>query len=345
MARRTTKVAMPDDSALTGPSPRTTLNVIGHAEAQESVLQAWNQGRYHHAWFVAGQRGIGKATLAFKIARFLLNNPEPAGEGLFGPTGPTDLNIPDDHPMLKWIAQDVHPDLAVIERKVNDKGKLSTVIKVEDIRDIQAKLIQTRDDSWRVIIVDAAEDMNKNASNALLKMLEEPPSRCCFILISHTPARVLPTIRSRCRRLDLKPLPDEDVAAILADHELDSSPSVLALANGSPGRALRLAESGVDDVLGTIDRALIGDLDAAESFAIAEALSGKDAQPKYELYLELFPDRMGKALKNRRGDLEPAFALWDKARTLSQQAAPLSYDSALVINELNSIAKTFSKMI
>jgi DNA polymerase III subunit delta' len=345
MARRSTKVAMQEDALPTGPIPRTTLTVIGHGEAEASVLQAWNQNRFHHAWFLSGPRGIGKATLAFKIARFLLNNPEPAGEGLFGPTGPADLNIPDDHPMLTWIAQDVHPDLAVIERKMNEKGKISAVIKVDDIRDIQAKLIQTRDDSWRVIIVDAAEDMNKNASNALLKMLEEPPSKCCFILISHAPNRVLPTIRSRCRRLDLKPVSNRDVVAILDQHDLEASAAVLTLANGSPGRALRLADAGVDDVLSIIDQAIAGDLDSADSIAVAERMSGRDAQSKYELYLELFPDRMGTALKNRKGDLEPAFALWDRARKLSQQAAPLSYDPLLVIHELNSLARQFSKMI
>jgi DNA polymerase III subunit delta' len=341
MARRPAKSVEASEAVSTGPQPRTTLNLIGHAEAEQSLLQAWNQNRFHHAWFIAGQRGIGKATLAYKLARFLLSNPEMAGEGLFGATGPTDLNTPENN----LVSIGAHPDLAVIERKLNDKGKLSAVIRIDDVRSLSEMMGLTRNDSWRVVIIDGAEDMNKNASNAVLKVLEEPPTKVCFILVSHAPAKVLPTIRSRCRRLDLKPLANSHVEAILEQHDLYATDAVLALSSGSPGRALRLADAGVDDVLGDIDRALAGDLTALEAITVAEGLSGRDAQARYELYLELFPDRMGALLKTRRGDLEPAFALWDKARTFCRQAMPLSYDSLLVIHELNGIARTFSKMI
>jgi DNA polymerase III subunit delta' len=349
MARRATRVTelpVPDAS---GPQPRTTTDLIGHDTAQATILDAWNQGRFHHGWMITGPRGVGKATLAFRLARFLLSNPEVASDGLFGATGPNSLDVSTEDPVMPLVASGAHPDLVVIERQVNDKGKLSAFIRIDDVRSLSGLMGMTRNDSWRVVIIDAAEDMNQNAANAVLKMLEEPPAKCCFILLSHVSNRVMPTIRSRCRRLDLKPLPDVALIDAIAAQGVAPTPAAVALAQGCPGRAVRLAAAGVDEVLQMIDDALAGKLDEQAAIKEAEAMVGRDSQPRYELFLELFPDRMARLLKRDSVpapvDLEPAFALWDRAGMLSREAGRLAYDPQLVVNELLTIAQHFSKLI
>lgn len=243
--------AQTSDKAAGGlPVPAAARELLGHAEAERRLLDAWNSGRMPHAWLFAGPPGIGKATLAFRLARFVLSDGGQAAGGLFGDAlPPTSLAIDPDDQVARLVAAESHPDLKVLRRKPNDRGVMSAVIRVDDVRAFESSLhLKTSAGGWRVAIVDEAEKMNKNAENALLKILEEPPSKTLIIIVSNALNAMLPTTRSRCRRLMLSPLSDPDVIALVTRAYPDVPPGdldlVLRLAEGSPGRAIDLVEAG-----------------------------------------------------------------------------------------------------
>ena len=229
------------------PHPRQTAELHGQQAAEEVLLRAHASGRLPHAWLLSGPRGVGKATLAYRFARFLLA-PDCQGGGLFG-GAPDSLAVPPDHPVFRRVAAGGHADLMTLERGVDDKGKPRTVIPVDDVRRLLAFARMTAGEGgWRVAIIDAVDEMNRNAANALLKVLEEPPPQCILLLVSHAPGALLPTIRSRCCQLPLGPLEEAVVAELLAVQrpELDAA-EVAALArlgDGRVGRALALAQHG-----------------------------------------------------------------------------------------------------
>jgi len=227
------------------PPPRENPDLIGHESAEAAFLAAFNSGRLPHAWLIAGPRGIGKATLAFRCARFLLAQ-APTG-GLFGAAAPaTSLAIAPEHPAFRLAASGAHPDLLTVERAWDPKRKkFRSEIVVDDTRAIASFLHLTPSQgAWRVVVVDGADDMNRNAANALLKVLEEPPPRAILLLTSESPGRLLPTVRSRCRMLHLQPLPKPAVLAAIARLLPELAPNdaeeLALLANGSIGRALQL---------------------------------------------------------------------------------------------------------
>src|SRR6187397_1591470 len=218
-----------------------TSELFGHAEAEYTLLDAYRGGRIPHAWLIGGETGIGKATLAYRMARFVLAYPDPAMPAV---QKAQSLAVPADNPAARRIAGQAHSDLLVLERVINEKtGKLFTVTRVEDIRRTVPFFGSTAGEGgWRVAVVDPLEELNKNGENALLKVLEEPPPRTLLLLVSHAPGRVLPTIRSRCRTLFLRPLAAEDVARALAaatgeETESDDIRAASAAADGSVGRA------------------------------------------------------------------------------------------------------------
>ncbi|KAF0117904.1 MAG: DNA polymerase III subunit delta' [Rhodospirillaceae bacterium] len=218
--------------------PEENSDLTGHEAAEQALMQAWHSGRFAHAWLVGGPRGIGKATLGCRLARFVL-----AATG----RGEGSLYIPPDHPTFRRIAAGGHADFRLVARGIGDSGKRRTQIVVDDIREVGRFLTLTADESgWRVVVIDEAETMNDSAANAVLKMLEEPPPRALLVLVSHSPGRLLPTVRSRCRRLALRPLAEGQVATLLARHRPALAPAealaVARLAEGSIGRALELAE-------------------------------------------------------------------------------------------------------
>jgi DNA polymerase III subunit delta' len=229
------------------PHPRETTVLFGHGEAEQVLLEAYRSGRIPHAWLIGGPNGIGKATLAYRMARFVLAHPDPRAPAV---RRATSLALPDDDRTLRRVAAQGHPDLLVLERVVNDKtGKLYTVIRVDDVRRTVPFFGSTAGEGgWRVCIVDTADELQyPQAANALLKILEEPPPNALLLLISHAPARLLPTIRSRCRRLSLRPVSTDDVAraAALALGRAVEEPELreaAALSEGSIGRALTLLE-------------------------------------------------------------------------------------------------------
>jgi DNA polymerase III subunit delta' len=227
-------------------SPRATSLLFGHAAAEQALLDAYKSGRMAHAWLIGGPPGIGKATLAFRFARFVLAHPDPAAAQV---QAAHSLIVDPEHPVARRMAAQGQPDFFLLERVINDQtGKLFTQIRVDDVRRLVAFFSATaREGGWRVAVVDAVDDLAREGANALLKVLEEPPARALLLLVSHSPGRELPTIRSRCRRLLLRPLAEEDVrAAVAAMTERDVDDSELAQAaagsDGSVGRALALLE-------------------------------------------------------------------------------------------------------
>jgi DNA polymerase III subunit delta' len=223
--------------------PRQTSDLFGHREAESALLDAYRSGRIPHAWLIGGAQGIGKATLAYRMARFVLAHRNPLSPAV---QRATSLAVEESDPVARQIAAEAHGGLLVLERGLNDRGALRTVITVDETRETISFFGSTAAvEGWRVCIVDTVDELNPNAANALLKILEEPPRQSLFLLVSHAPARALPTILSRCRKLPLRPLSTEDVvraAARATDRPVDDRALAEAAASsdGSVARALTL---------------------------------------------------------------------------------------------------------
>lgn len=287
-----------------GLQPRENPDLIGHAAAETQFLDAWKGGRLHHGWLISGPKGIGKATLAYRFARFLLTHGNPlstegAGPSLFGndesPSFEDSLAINPNSPVFHRIAANAHADLQVVERGLSDDGRrMQAVIPVDKIRAAGHSMSLTAGEGgWRVIIVDGAEDMNTNAANALLKLLEEPPPSAILLLITHAPGRLLPTIRSRCRQLRLSELLPDLVDKLLAQRLPTLSgverQTLVRMSNGSIGRALDLANS--DGV--ALQRELLQlmnslpSLDMVTAHKFADRISRRDADSAWRTAVEL----------------------------------------------------------
>ncbi|MEQ9558678.1 MAG: DNA polymerase III subunit delta' [Rhodospirillales bacterium] len=273
-----------DDDDAQGLDPRANPDLIGHLEAENSLRMALEAGRLAHAWQITGPNGIGKATLDHRFARYVLSHgavlakaaPTADGPGLFGDTPPEPapvsapggegqgLYLDPAHPVFHRTLAGSHADLMVIECAVDEKtGRRKGQIPVDAIRAVKGFLSLTAGEgAWRVVVIDSADDMNRNAANALLKVLEEPPPQALVILVSHNPGSLLPTIRSRCRRLTLRPPSVDAVAALIAQRCPDlgaaEAARLAAVAEGSIGYALDLAEQGglamLDEVSGLLAR-------------------------------------------------------------------------------------------
>ena len=280
--------------------PRANPVLLGHAEAVATTEGAIRAGRVHHAWLLTGPQGIGKATLAYRFARHLL-----------APRG-VDPDAPDA-PVFRRVAAATHADLLTVERAWDDKRKrLRAEIVVDDTRAVGEFLRLTpAEGGWRVVVVDGAEHLNRNAANALLKVLEEPPPRAVLVLTCAAPGRLLPTIRSRCRRLRLLPLGDGDtdrvLAAALPDVPVDDRAGLAALACGSPGRAVALAEEQgvaiaglVAGVLGEVPR-----VPALRAYEVADKLLRGDGG--FSTFMDLLRTAISAAVRAAaRGGGDPA---------------------------------------
>ena len=340
-------------------APRETPDLVGHGEAEDRFLSTWQSGRMPHSWLICGPRGIGKATFAFRAGRFALSeggSNEPAG--LFGEAIPADsLQLDPENPVFRRVAAGAHADLMTLQRSVNpDTNKLRSSIAVDDVRKAGDFMRLTPSEGgWRVVIVDSVDELNVNAANALLKVLEEPPARALLLLVSHTPGRLLATIRSRCCRLTLKRLSDEQVTDLLASQRPHVTAgdrlAIAGLAEGSPGRALSLAD---DDGLG-LYRTLMGlmtqmprpSIPAIHAFG--DVLARNGAEEKFRTATELMAWWIGRlARSGARGQGEPApiipeeqgcgtrllsaagvdrwMEVWEKINRLSDQTDRLNLD-------------------
>ncbi|MDG1207744.1 MAG: DNA polymerase III subunit delta' [Paracoccaceae bacterium] len=312
------------------PHPREATALFGQQAAEDAFLAAWSTGRMHHGWLITGPRGVGKATLAYRIARARLAFEE--GDGLFGaPEPPTMLDIDPDHPVAHRIKAMSEPRLFTLRRTANEKTeKLYTQIRVDDVRALKDFFqLSAADGGWRVAIVDAAEEMNNSAANALLKFLEEPPEKVLILLISHAPARLLPTIRSRCRTLALMPLGAEDLGWALSGAGVEDgadTKALAALADGSAGEAVRLLEGGGPDLYTRLVRltAEAPGMNRPEMTAIAEACVGRDAAETYDMTLRLVDIMLSRLA--RAGALGPGQTEAAQGETaLMQRLAPDAY--------------------
>ena len=275
--------AAPPEEPAAYPAPRANPRLLDQGAAEAVLLRAAKSGRLPHAWLLTGPRGVGKATLAYRFTRFLLSGgaAEDEGPGLFGaPPPPKDLALPAGHPIFRRVASAGHPDLLTLEPGVNDKtGKRRSEIVIEEVRSAVDRLHHTpAEGGWRILVIDSADELNRNSANALLKILEEPAPRSLMLLVSHAPGSLLPTIRSRCCHLALAPLPPATVGRLLGDYapelEPDEWSALVGLADGSIGRALDLVQAGglelyreLVALLATLPR-----LDIQRTHAFAESL-------------------------------------------------------------------------
>jgi DNA polymerase-3 subunit delta' len=301
------------------------MTVIGHREQQAAFASAVASGRLHHAWLLTGPNGVGKATFADAAVRMLMT----------GATG-TSLTAAGGHPALALLDADSHPDCRRLARTENERGKLRNEIVVEQVRELQGLLQETPAfGGWRTVIVDSADELNRNSANALLKNLEEPPEKTLFLLVSHSPNRLLATIRSRCRVLRFQPLSDGDVREVLTRHGITAdTQQMVALSQGAPGRALRFAGLDLGGLAAALDR-LAARGDTGEALTLAKSLAGKTAQPRYEAFIELVPAYLSAAARGRTGaSLAHTLALWEKAALLAAEALPLAHDPQAVAFEL-----------
>ena len=286
----------PEPDRLEGaPHPRETPDLFGQAPAEAEFLSSFASGRLPHAWLITGPRGIGKATFAWRAARFLLATPEDDG-GLFGaPAPPSDLAIGRDLPVARHVRALTHPGLFLLRRGWDEKRKLiKTQITIDEMRNMKGFFnLSSTDGGRRVVIIDDADEMNPNAANALLKLLEEPPPGAVLFLISHQPFRLLPTIRSRCRVLRLQPLGPDDLnrALVAAGGEVSerSAPALAELAGGSVGAAMQLtAQGGIDlyaeivALMGTLPR-----MNRPRMIALCEAAAGRAGETRFDLTVTL----------------------------------------------------------
>lgn len=314
MGRRPARIATrsSEDGAEDGEGtlqrPRQTAVLFGHDAAERTFLAAWRSGRLPHAWLLGGEPGIGKATLAFRIARFVLAHPDPAQVA----DGAT-LAVDPAHPAARRVAAGTHSDLLVLERALDDKtARLRTVITIEQVRRLSTFFGATAGEGgWRVAIVDRADELKyPEACNALLKMLEEPPPRSLFLLVSQAPGRLLPTIRSRCRLMALRPPRDEDVvraaAAALGRPAGDDLVAAAAGARGSVARAVALVDGqagAVRQQVADLLRAL-PDTDPKGLHALGDALDrDRDRGGLLEVFADVVRDWLSARLTAEAGNL------------------------------------------
>jgi DNA polymerase III subunit delta' len=313
--------------------------IVGQERAVGQFASAWASRKLHHAWLLAGPKGVGKASFAHAAARRVLAE---AAEPLLDLPG---IETRDDHPIVKLIEAGSHPDMRRLERLVNEKtGNLARNISVDQVRELGEFLsLTTALSPWRVVVIDTVDELETAGANALLKILEEPPSNTLFFLISHAPGRLLPTIRSRCRRLDFQGLDDDALTSILEREATDLSNAerqrISAMSLGSAGRALAFVELGLakleESALGILRQ---GDPMNVRRSDLASELGKKGAADRYSAFLDLAPSLIAReARKLEGGARERALDAYAKARELAAIAPRLSLDPAATVFQIGGI--------
>ena len=313
--------------------------IVGHDRALEQFASAWASRKLHHAWLLAGPKGVGKASFARAAARRVLA--EAAGPPFDLPGIATD----PEHPIVKLVEAGSHPDMRWLERLPKEKGEgLARDITIHQVRELGEFMGMTAALSqWRVAVIDSMDELNREASNALLKMLEEPPPNTLFFLVSHAPGRLLPTIRSRCRRVDFSSLGHDAMTSILASKAPAIGPAerekIVAMSFGSAGRALAFAELGLADLEDAATAILRqGDPTNARRSELASELGKKAAADRYAAFLELAPSLIAREARRLEGSARGrAIEAYGKARELASLAPRLSLDPAATIFQIGGI--------
>ncbi|WP_428681754.1 DNA polymerase III subunit delta' [Sphingopyxis sp.] len=306
--------------------------MIGHESAEKAFLEAWQSGRLHHAWLLAGPQGMGKGAFAARAARFL------ATHGRGGDGQEVSLDDPGDAAAAKLVEAGNHPEILHLARQVKDKSKdLARNITIDQVRGIIRRLhLSLSLGDWRIIIVDAVDDLETDGANALLKTLEEPPARTLFLLVSHSPGRLLPTIRSRCRILRFQPVERDVMTTWLHDQRpmLDAAEvrAVAAASGGVPGKALLLIDSDVS----AMEKKLLaiassGDPGNRLREALAREVGGTSNRARLELVIDIVPVLLARLARDRPiAEIAPVLAQWDQVQRTMRDAIRGSYDGAMI---------------
>jgi len=313
--------------------------IVGQDPAVDQFAAAWATRKLHHAWLLAGPKGVGKATFAFAAARRVLADAA-------GP--PSDLpgvETSDDHRMVKLIEAGSHPDMRWLERLPREKAEgLARNISVDQVRGLSDLFdLSPAMSDWRVAVIDSVDELEASGANALLKMLEEPPPNCLFFLVSHAPGRLLPTIRSRCRRLDFQSLDDDAMTSILETQATEVGASerqkIISMSFGSAGRALAFAElslAKLEDAALAILRQ--GDPTNARRSDLAQELGKRGVGERYAAFLDLAPALIAREARKLDGPRrERALDAYAKAREIAAIAPRLSLDPAATVFQLGGI--------
>jgi DNA polymerase-3 subunit delta' len=331
------------------PHPRENRRLIGQDAAEADFLAAYRSCRMAHAWILSGPEGVGKASFAYRAARFVLANPDPASDTV---RDAVNLDVPAEHPVARRVLANSHPDLHVLRRRAeSEKKSISTEITVAAARDAVGFFGSTAGEGgWRVLIVDSVDELNRNSSNALLKAIEEPPFNSLIFLVNHIPGRLLPTIRSRCRTLTFRPLsPTEIEAALFAvDPALnpEAARRAAAVADGSVRTAVRRLEERMLDIIDSVV-SLLDELPAlrrAEIHAMAEAISRREGAADFDAVMETISDWLHRESRRRAGEgaarLAPLAEVWEKIARASRDADSLNLDRrALVLTVFADLAE------
>ncbi|MCH8111541.1 MAG: DNA polymerase III subunit delta' [Proteobacteria bacterium] len=356
------------DEAPAFPHPRDTASLVGHEAAARTFAESFAAGRLAHAWLISGPRGIGKATLAYRFARHVLAASGPPEASLFGEAeaetaaGTDDpLEMSSGHGVFRRVASRGHADFLALELEFDEKKKrMRGEIIIDQMRRLGPFFGKTAGEGgWRVAIIDSCDELNHNAANALLKVLEEPPNRGLLLLVAHTPGRLLPTVRSRCRKLALGPLDEQEVDDLLAAHlpevSAEDRAALARAAEGSPGRALALAANGglgLYAEMVDLFRPLPG-LDIPRLHALGDRLNRKGGEAAYRSLTALFIHWLERLVRNgaggrpgpeviagehaimaglaaRRG-LEDWIEVWEKVRRLVVRAESVNLERKQVV--------------
>ena len=313
--------------------------MIGHHDAEKAFLEPWTSGRLHHAWLLAGPQGMGKGAFAARVARFLVTH-DRAGEG----GAPLSLDDPGDDQAGRLVSAGNHPEIIHLTRQVKDKSKdVARNITIDQVRGMIRRLhLSLSLGAWRVVVIDAVDDLETDGANALLKTLEEPPAQTLFLLVSHSPGRLLPTIRSRCRILRFQPVERDVMTAWLHDLRpmLDMAEvrAIVAASGGVPGKALALIDSDV----AVMEKKLMaiatgGDRDNRLREALAREVGGTSNRARLELVIDIVPGLLAQLARERPlGEIASVLGQWDRIQRTVRDAVRGSYDGAMVGFEIGN---------
>ena len=338
------------------PHPRDTFVLFGQEKAEAEFLDAYRAGRLPHAWILGGPQGIGKATLAWRMARFLAAHPDPAAPEV---QQAKNLAVDQNHPAARKISALSFGDLALLRRAWNDKTKKhATRIGVDDVRRALHIFEQAAGEGgWRMVLIDSADDFNASSANALLKMIEEPPPRCLFLIVAHQPGRILPTIRSRCRRLMMPALETAQVTAAVrnalaaAQEKVDEAAlsRACAKAEGSPREALRLLSRADAELDAPVERILakMPEVDWRGVHRLADRVVGRDNETEFEAFLHAAFTWLAAGLRRHEGRgpraLAPYALAWEVLERDARDLQILNLDKrAFVLIAFSQLAEAES---
>lgn len=341
MIKKAADEAVPESDCFPGAvHPRETMDLFGHRPAEQEFLEAFRASRMPQAWLIGGREGIGKATLAWRAARFVLSYPDPR---LPAVQRAQNLFTPEDQPAARRIIARAHPDVSVLRREWDSKTKKHyTEIRVDDVRKTIGMFHRSAGEGgWRVAIVDSADDMNKSGANALLKMIEEPPPRCLFFILAHQPGRLLPTIRSRCRKLMLQPVSEGDVIAAIRAQGDDwaerSDEEVQRAARRSAGSvldAMRLMTQGALSMAEKAETQLarLPQIDWRRVHELAASVQGREGLEGFETLLTTTYDWIDRTARENTGlpgaprRLAHLAQVWEKIAASARETQALNLD-------------------